>query len=97
MAAGYGRRPPEHRKAPGGTGGRCGQAPAHRPCPQRPGRYRHPPVAARRNRQPAGPAAPAAPRAGCGRSGQRRHHHAGLHSPASRPARHVRPSPAGLR
>ena len=26
---------PEHRKAPGGAGGRCGQAPAHRPFAQR--------------------------------------------------------------
>ena len=45
-----GRRAPEHRSAPDGADRRRRQAPAHRPLAQRPGRDRHPPVAARRDR-----------------------------------------------
>ena len=80
------------------AGRRRRQAPAHRPLAQRPGRDRHPPVAARRDRRD---------RRRCSRDLQRallelaEQHadddHARLHAPAGGAAGDVRPPPARLR
>ncbi len=51
LAAGARGRAPEHREAPDRTRRRCRQAAAHRTVAQRPGRARHPPVPARRDRR----------------------------------------------
>jgi hypothetical protein len=51
MVARPGRCASQHRKAPDRAGRRRRQTPAHRPFAQRPGRHRHPPLPARRDRR----------------------------------------------